>query len=586
MPRASPFVLLIVGIVALAAVGFIVDLGSSSLFIDEVDTWFSANGPVGHVLTSVRIREASPPGYFFALKAWIDVFGDSVFAMRLPSALAGTATVASIAWVAHMLGGRVAAVVAALLAALSPVVLEYADQARPYGWAMLAVTLAVGCIFSYMDARRRPRVWLAGAVVASVAAVWIHYTAWFVIAPLAAWVLARREVSRQAKATLAIALLLAFAITAPLLYDQLAHGHHQGGIIQPASLSNIARVFGTPYDRLYNVFQLQGQLAGASLVLAGVAAIALVRSPVRRARRLLIAGLALAPPTVMVSIAALSQHSILFSHPGDEVVISRYTVVAAPFMIIALGGAAAKLPRAAGALLGAAALALAISATVQAHETRYHYPDSDGAMRFIAQNWRPGDAFVAQGYPGDTIEYYVRHLLPPVGAPPSAAPRIWTISIGTANEAQLSTDAFRVGYRLVTRRIFPAGVIPVQATLNVALPLPSAVQRADATRTVIALSLAVARRAGATACALLTPTASAAYAHLARAAHRAPTCAAGIAALSASIPPSEQPRAANDISVVRFEVQGERAVMAVVVAGHLSWLNLRSQPGRGWLVDP
>lgn len=576
--RVSPFALALAGIVALAAVGFIVDLASSSLFIDEVLSWFSASGPLGHVIASVRIREANPPGYFLALNLWTHVFGDSVFALRLPSALAATATVAAVAWIAQMLGRRVAALMAALLAAVSPVLLEYAQQARPYAWAMLAGTLAAGCVLRYMDSERR--LWLACAVAASVAAVWIHYTAWLVIAPMAAWVLTRHEFSRQAKAAFVIALALAFAVTAPLLYDQIAHGHHQGAIIQPASLSSIARVFGTPYDRLFNVFQLAGQLTGAVLVLAGVAATVSLPSRPFRARRLLIASLALAPPTVIVAIAALAQHGVLF-HTTSEVVISRYTVVAAPFMIVALAYAVAALPRAVGGPLGVAALALAISGTVQSHESRYHYPDTGAAMRFIAHNWRTGDVLLADGYPQDTIEYYVRHLLPPDATQTAAGGRpIWTVAIGgSSTRAQLSSGAFAFGYRLARVREFDDGVSPVLATLSVPLPPPSAGQRAGVTRTILAFELAVARSHGAAACALLTPQSTAAIAHLAPAA----TCAAGIAVLARTVPRSERPRAPTDIGTAGLVVEGDRAIVTVVIAGHASRLNLR-YVGRRWLV--
>ena len=71
-------------------------------------------------------------------------FGDDEWVLRLPSAVAAIALVAAVWWLALPLGGRRAATIAALFCALSPLVLQYGQQARGYVFAMLLVTLAVG----------------------------------------------------------------------------------------------------------------------------------------------------------------------------------------------------------------------------------------------------------------------------------------------------------------------------------------------------------------------------------------------------------------------------------------------------------
>src|SRR5207253_7865703 len=76
--------------------------------------------------------------------------------------------------------------IAALLTALSPLVLQYGQQARPYAALMLALTLAA--IASIEAVRRASSRWLILAALLAALALSLHYFALFVSLPLAVWV--------------------------------------------------------------------------------------------------------------------------------------------------------------------------------------------------------------------------------------------------------------------------------------------------------------------------------------------------------------------------------------------------------------
>jgi uncharacterized membrane protein len=131
--------------------------------------------------------ENSPPLWY--LIAWLDVrlFGDGEIALRLPSALAGIATV-GVAWaIGRELDGRCCALVTSALIAVNPLFLWYSQEARVYALFALTSALALLCC---VRARREP----TGARMAAFAfcgslALLTHYFAVFLLAGMVLWLL-------------------------------------------------------------------------------------------------------------------------------------------------------------------------------------------------------------------------------------------------------------------------------------------------------------------------------------------------------------------------------------------------------------
>src|SRR5438105_6339943 len=127
-------------------------LGAQSLWLDEGGTWSEVTGRTGKgwlaLLGELWSKDAGYPLYHLLLKVWVTVAGDSEWALRFPSALAGAAAVTVLYYAALELGRGTKrerspyhAIVAALLFALSPFALWYAQDAKAYSLLMLAVAL-------------------------------------------------------------------------------------------------------------------------------------------------------------------------------------------------------------------------------------------------------------------------------------------------------------------------------------------------------------------------------------------------------------------------------------------------------------
>ena len=111
-------------------------LGDQSLWYDEAVTAQVAAQGIAE-LTRWTADDIQPPLYYYAVAGWTRLAGRGEWALRFPSAAFGVLTVALLAAAARRLFGRgragqVAALAAALLAALSPLYVYYAQEARMY----------------------------------------------------------------------------------------------------------------------------------------------------------------------------------------------------------------------------------------------------------------------------------------------------------------------------------------------------------------------------------------------------------------------------------------------------------------------
>lgn len=374
--------LLAVALIA-AAANFFIGLGSSSLYVDEGLSWSRASVPLGQVLGLVAETEISPPAYYFALHELIGRVSDSEAAMRLPSAFAGVALVAATFWVATRVAGPRAGVLAAWLTALSPLVMEYAQQARAYVFAALACTLAAGALLE-LERGKRKRAWLLAAGLTCIAACWLHYSAALVVAPLIALTVMRGAMTRREGLLLSVAVTLACTPLLPLLGGQLGSGNTQGiaGLAQP-SMENVVEMMGAPFDSRFGAQELTLAAAvGAATLVGALLLLAYHRAP----RRELVLGLTLVPFAVVLVITVV----------GPNMLLTRYLAVAAPFMLVALGAAVALGGRR-GAILGVLAGAAALAGSVAAHTKDGLYADTRAATRVLAAEAAAGDPVVLSG---------------------------------------------------------------------------------------------------------------------------------------------------------------------------------------------
>jgi mannosyltransferase len=141
-------------------------------------------------LRSVEHRENTPPLWYVLIWGWSRIFGTGEVALRLPSALAGIATVA-VAWgIGQQLAGGRTAIAAAALVATNPLLVWYSQEARAYGLFVFLAALAMWC-WLRADAEPTPRR-LAAFAASGAAALATHYFAVFLLVPMCLWLLRRR----------------------------------------------------------------------------------------------------------------------------------------------------------------------------------------------------------------------------------------------------------------------------------------------------------------------------------------------------------------------------------------------------------
>jgi uncharacterized membrane protein len=463
--------------VLLATVNFFWQLGSPSLHIDEAFSWSAADSPLGDLLHQVRVIETAPWTYYLGLHGWIGLLGsDDEWVMRLPSALAGVALVPVTYRIGLLALGRRPALLAATLVAASPLVLTYAQQVRAYAFAMLLVAIAVWAALEAARAeRRRQRAWLGVLVACSIGAFWLHYTTALVLVPLYVWVLLGSGLERRRALTVAGAMLLGSLPLLPLMLDQLSRGH-EAGVAPSARLTaeHALRVLATPYDGRSERLTVWLALGAAALVVAFLLLAVTQRGRGRNQQVGLLLSLAITP---VLAVTALT----IFS---DDVLISRYTAVAAPFLILVLAAGVAVAPRLAAPVIALVALGAGVGGSLDLHRSDGFHADVKGAFEAIGDRYRRGDVVLLRGYPaiGPIGVYYGGRELPR-GAPllvpdliPAQKPalrqairdrrRLWSVDQLRLRPA-LRRGIVPRGYRRAGPRLRFPGAFDLQLTLAV-----------------------------------------------------------------------------------------------------------------------
>jgi 4-amino-4-deoxy-L-arabinose transferase-like glycosyltransferase len=180
---AEPRVVLLTAVIAVA-VGFRLAhyFGNASLRLDEsrlalnvaIRSW-------GGLLQPLDYDQTSPPLFLWLQKAAILAGGVNELALRLPALVPGVLCVVLIYFLARRIAGNTAALLAAGVAALSPLLIHYSSDAKPYS---LDMVVTLGLVYLGLDWSEAPaspraaaRIALAGAV-----AVWASTPGIFVLA--------------------------------------------------------------------------------------------------------------------------------------------------------------------------------------------------------------------------------------------------------------------------------------------------------------------------------------------------------------------------------------------------------------------
>ncbi len=427
-------------------------LGSQSLWIDEVFTWYGAD--IGRAMPWTHVIEnVHGPLYCLILHAWGALAGDSEWALRLPSAVFGTATVPAVAWLAGRWLGLEAAAPAAWLAAGSPFLVWYSQEARDY--ALLFPCVCLGAVAMIGLRRRITAPGLAGYVAASAAGLLANFS-YALLAPLhALWWLggagarSRRWIGLVAAAA---ALLLALSPWLPRLasvwdWRRLHPGEPRsseslrgGPAISLAAYPFTLHAFAVGYTLGPSLRELRtspplravrahaGELV-AVVGLFGLLGILAWRAAARRRVRGA-ALMAVLAPALLVSYGAIQNFKVF--HP-------RYVSVGMPFLLALIAAALADArPRLRAALSIAIALVWGTSLAHLYFVPAYGKEDMRSAVRVIRDRAVPGEKVLATGA-DDVLFYYYRGPLP--------VERYWLGWVADSTRMRSKLEAARAGAR-------------------------------------------------------------------------------------------------------------------------------------------
>jgi mannosyltransferase len=151
-------------------------LGAASLWSDEIFSRYYVDlFGLHYALSDGLSRETNPPTYYLLLQAWMALWGYSEAALRSLSALASILCVPVTYLLGREFGGKSLALAAALLCALCPMSVYFAQEARVYALLMLASSVALWAAAMFQrDSRSWKAVWWY--VLSATLCLYLHVT--------------------------------------------------------------------------------------------------------------------------------------------------------------------------------------------------------------------------------------------------------------------------------------------------------------------------------------------------------------------------------------------------------------------------
>jgi uncharacterized membrane protein len=164
--------LLVLAAITLAGLGLRLAV-PRGIWLDEAISIHQAHLSLHDMFRNLYYGDRHPPLHHLAL--WLDVrvFGNSEFALRIPSLLAGTLVMPALYELGRELYDRRTGLIAATFAAASPLLVWYSQEVRMYAFVTLFGVLA---LLTQLRVIRRPSFgnW-ACYILATAALLWSHY---------------------------------------------------------------------------------------------------------------------------------------------------------------------------------------------------------------------------------------------------------------------------------------------------------------------------------------------------------------------------------------------------------------------------
>ncbi|WP_052442311.1 glycosyltransferase family 39 protein [Streptacidiphilus neutrinimicus] len=357
-------------------------IGGRQPWEDEYASWWAASlswSDLGRLLSHVDIVLAP---YYAAMHLWIGAFGDSPTAMRLPSVLAMATAAGLLVPLGRRLFDARVGLAAGLLFAVIPMTSRYAQEARPYAFAVLAAVAATLLLYRAIDQPCLGR-WTGYAALVTAMGLAHLVTLTVLAAHFVALLIERSPGGRPRLLPWAASVAAGILPVLPLIW----FGHAQSQQIAWLEQTNMT------------LAALPGQLfrstpAGWTVIAIGLLGVLLVR----------------ARTTVVLCWAALPPLVLYATRSTLDLFLNRYLIFTLPAWALLAGAAVCVLIRklpgtapwreplaAAAAALALALVTLGAFAAVRANPLPGE-PDWQRAATWTMRQSRPGDGVAINGY--------------------------------------------------------------------------------------------------------------------------------------------------------------------------------------------
>ncbi|MFQ3568532.1 MAG: glycosyltransferase family 39 protein [Aggregatilineales bacterium] len=380
------------------------EIGKQSLWFDEGWSAYAAAQP--NLIEAAAADATNPPLYYLLLHVWVRFLGESEFALRLFSLIAGLLALALAGKMARALFEGRAAVLTLSLGALSPLLWWAAREARMY--TLLALLVAICALAWHRLLRRAGFGWWLTLWLAQLALLYAHNTGpvlviWLNAVTLLAWA-ARRQGAlhpepRRWIAGQAAVLLLWL----PYFFTRfLTLGEANAAVFSPPELSGRTLLalwmafWQTPWERVLWEPFLPALYLG---LLAAAVALIPWRRPAARWQIV---------HWLLIIVGLLAGLAVL-----GNALHGRYLVMVIPLLLVPIGAGIARLPR-----LGTAAVLLIFAGVmvlnlVTLRDSPFRHDDARAIVEYYAATLGAQDSVLMWSY-ADRYElaYYWERLQP------------------------------------------------------------------------------------------------------------------------------------------------------------------------------
>jgi mannosyltransferase len=346
MKQTRPFVLrysyeIAVGIATIAGLLLrLMLLDTQALWNDEMFSLQVATMPFGMIQQTLTAFYHHPPLFFYIAAAAVRSLGETAWALRLPPALFGAATIPVLAYCGDRLVRRPAGLIAALACIFSPFHLAYSQEGRPYALAGLLCLLSVSC-FLFLR-QKESRRYAVAFVLSTVALLYTHHWGIFVVLAECLLALFPTRTGPAFRKTFFLLILMTGLLYLPELFavehQAVSAGHGGWSWVDPPGvmtvINTLAAFSGSYFKMACAVFALGSSIRTIALGALGIFIVVGVRLLIRRDD----------PQVKLIAIAVpliiFLPFIISFFRP-EIFVWYRYTVIVFPLFCLLLGGLAA-----------------------------------------------------------------------------------------------------------------------------------------------------------------------------------------------------------------------------------------------------